>query len=505
MKIENLIKNLKIDQQEFFFQFQSHPNYPSALALSDTLNFMGITNNAYHLNKQYWHEIKDEFIIIYKDAYSLIKKEKNGYRIYSNEIKIIPEKELHQDSEDFVLLFEKDEITEKKHFLNFNKLVYILFTLYAIYSLVLFSWVASLFNILSIIGLYLSYEIFNQKFGRSAPLINNICGIGSHFNEQTSCHKVIDIDSINFFGLKLSDFSLIYFVSISILGLFNTNISAIVGVLTLMAIPFLFYSIYIQSFVVKTFCRVCLLIISILGCQIFISISFFIDQEIYWLGVGLILLIFATTSILIWGINSTLNTFKEIKNSNIKNLKFKRNYKFFKSELLESDKILFDNNPYFLLGNKNANLNISIISNPYCSFCMDAHLILEKILNKYPNDISVQIRFNYSKDQSTEYTNLLSTFIQSYKFSSEAIFLLELKKWFLTKDLTKLTPINKTISFKEELNDLHEISLENGRHSLNFTPFFIINGHLFPDKYDREEIFYFIDEMLEDLDFIKSK
>ena len=30
---------LKIPKEEFLFQFQSHPNYPSALAFSDTLNF----------------------------------------------------------------------------------------------------------------------------------------------------------------------------------------------------------------------------------------------------------------------------------------------------------------------------------------------------------------------------------------------------------------------------------------------------------------------------------
>ena len=42
----SLIRSLGIDESEFNFQFQSHPNYPSALALSDTLNFLCIENTA---------------------------------------------------------------------------------------------------------------------------------------------------------------------------------------------------------------------------------------------------------------------------------------------------------------------------------------------------------------------------------------------------------------------------------------------------------------------------
>jgi hypothetical protein len=42
MIFDKLINYLKLDKQEFIFQFNSHPNYPSALAFSDTLNFMGV-------------------------------------------------------------------------------------------------------------------------------------------------------------------------------------------------------------------------------------------------------------------------------------------------------------------------------------------------------------------------------------------------------------------------------------------------------------------------------
>ncbi|MBF5027944.1 hypothetical protein [Planobacterium oryzisoli] len=60
MNLDKLTKKLNVNTQEFKFQFQSHPNYPSALALSDTLNFLGIENSAYELEKEYWNEIPTE-------------------------------------------------------------------------------------------------------------------------------------------------------------------------------------------------------------------------------------------------------------------------------------------------------------------------------------------------------------------------------------------------------------------------------------------------------------
>jgi thiol-disulfide isomerase/thioredoxin len=51
MILDKLLSYLEIHRQEFLFQFNSHPNYPSASAFSDTLNFMGVRNDAYELER----------------------------------------------------------------------------------------------------------------------------------------------------------------------------------------------------------------------------------------------------------------------------------------------------------------------------------------------------------------------------------------------------------------------------------------------------------------------
>src|SRR5690349_20579776 len=87
MIFDKLINYLKLDKQEFTFQFNSHPNYPSALAFSDTLNFMGVKNDAYELDKEYWDELPEEFIAIVDNAFSLVKKSGSNYSVYSEKAK----------------------------------------------------------------------------------------------------------------------------------------------------------------------------------------------------------------------------------------------------------------------------------------------------------------------------------------------------------------------------------------------------------------------------------
>ncbi|WP_435523483.1 hypothetical protein [Chryseobacterium indoltheticum] len=69
MNFDKLIDHFKLHKQEFYFQFNSHPNYPSALAFSDTLNFLGLKNDAYELDKEYWDELPDEFMALVNNSF----------------------------------------------------------------------------------------------------------------------------------------------------------------------------------------------------------------------------------------------------------------------------------------------------------------------------------------------------------------------------------------------------------------------------------------------------
>lgn len=498
MTFDKLIHYLKLDKQEFLFQFNSHPNYPSALAFSDTLNFMGVRNDAYELDKEYWDELPEEFIAIVENSFSLVKKSGNSYSVYSDKAKTLNRDELHQKSSDFVLLFEKDEKSDYKSISNFKPFIYAIFALIAIYSVINLAWYETVFTILSLVGVYISMEIFNQKFGSASTVIGSICGDTSAQQTVNSCDKIITQDKTSFLGLKFADLSLIYFAGISILSLFLPATAFVIKGFTLVSIIAIGYSLYIQAFVEKTFCRVCLLIIAILTAQLVISFLFF--ENIFFsvptllLTVILWLVIFSA----MLSLNKTLTEKEEVKKSNAKNLRFKRNYELFKRELLEKEKVYFTDNDTLSLGNKNARLHIAAVSNPYCGFCKGAHEILEGLLKKYPNEISIQMRFNYTSEKANaQYTALVSDLFSIYKNKSEKEFLNAVEIWFEDKDENKIKELAGTTS-QEDLTPLIEIGKENSNAGINFTPVFIINGYQFPDKYDREDIWYFIDELMED-------
>ncbi|MBW7675226.1 vitamin K epoxide reductase family protein [Chryseobacterium chendengshani] len=501
MNFDKLIDHFRLDRQEFYFQFNSHPNYPSALAFSDTLNFLGIKNDAYELDKEYWEELPDEFMALVNDSFSLVKKKGNDFTIYSDKIRNLSKKELYENSGDFVLLFEKTEHVKTTAFFNFKPFIYLIFGIVILFSLIQLTWYESLFNILSLVGVYISIELFNQKFGQESAVVSNICGGGSGNISQSACSKIFSSDKTDVLGLKLSDLSLIYFLGISFIGLLFPDAQFVLRVLALISVLVIVYSFYIQAFVEKSLCRICLVIIFILLAQITISTLFFtwgMSLAIIFVVAILFISLFITVAYL----SNLLKQKEELKKSNAKNLRFKRNYDLFKRELLDKEKIEFTDKHTFFLGNRNAKIHISVVSNPYCGFCKDAHKIVEDLLTQYPEDISAQMRFNYSGERADEkYTRLISDFLSIYQNKSQKKFLNSVDTWFKNKDESEIRRKSGTEN-TEDLTEITQMTAENSAAGITFTPVFIINGYQFPDIYDREDIHYFISEMIEDEDFL---
>src|SRR5690606_14762724 len=76
-------ENISVDKQEFEFQFNSHPDYPSLLALSDTLRFFNINNGAFNIDKSEIDLLPNSFVARLKsgqkDYLSFVEKKDNVY------------------------------------------------------------------------------------------------------------------------------------------------------------------------------------------------------------------------------------------------------------------------------------------------------------------------------------------------------------------------------------------------------------------------------------------
>lgn len=498
MNIERLLDYLSLNREEFSFQFQSHPNYPSALAFSDTLSFLGVKNEVYELEKEFWNELPDEFITIANDKFSLLKKDKENYKVFSEDEKIFSKEELHKSSLNIVMLFEKIEASKTTSPKNTQAYIYLLLGCILLFSLFNNSFSGFIFNSFSIVGIFISLELFKKKIGQESVALNTVCGGNLNSSSSNSCSKIINSDNINIFGLKFSDFSLIYFIWILVLGMFFPSTEFVIQILSFISPLVIFYSLYVQIVVEKTICKICLIIILVLILQIFVSYFYF--QFIF--SIPFLLLSLLSFVVLLLGfvfINDLLFKNENLKKINIKNVRFKRNYDVFKRELLLEEKIFFkDNYCGFFFGNPQSKLHISLVSNPFCGFCKEAHQIMESVFTKYPENISFQVRFNYfSETGNADLTELMKSLTKIYQKNPQE-FLSALHFWFEEKDLTQFKERYKCDYGDEDLTTTTDIANDNFINNLTFTPIFLINGYKFPDRYDREDLFYFFDELLED-------
>ncbi len=202
----------------------------------------------------------------------------------------------------------------------------------------------------------------------------------------------------------------------------------------------------------------------------------------------------------IWFQNkNTLIERKDLKENQIKSNRFQRNYKVFKNLLITKQKyILPENN--LVLGNKNSNLKLALITSPFCRYCKVLHEILSKLTNE---DISLEIIFSLDFEKQNEetlfiYRNLVAIFLEK----GEVAYNNAMKNWFNNSNFKEWKQTFE-INFKKDkidsiLKNHNEWCNHNNQH---FTPVILINGYEYPEIYNRENLKYFINELLEDKDF----
>jgi uncharacterized membrane protein len=494
---------LKISKTEFLFQFQSHPNYPSVLAFSDTLNFLNIKNDVYEIDKENWHDLPKQFIAIYNNNYAIVEKLNNKYLLFTDKKQKISQEELFTNTGEVVFIFEETESTNHKNNLNYKYFGILLIVFALLLSFLNSNLSLFFFNLLSTTGLIISIELFKNKFGEKSSIIDNFCSNNNNLDIDNSCNKIFNSDKINVFGLKLSDFSLVYFLSFFTLGLFYPESTFFLKFLSYLSILVIFYSLYIQLFIEKSICKICLLIITTLIGQIVLSSLFFVNNFNFK---SLIIFFFISIALffLVSYINEILKQKDEFYIMSLKNNRFKKSYDIFKKELLLKPIDFKVKNDEFLLGNKSSKLNISIITNPYCGYCREAYLIVEKIINKYP-DISIQLRFNIFRNNSDEnLTMIISIFRNVFKNKGSSLLLEAIEFWHKKNNIEIFKNQYKSFIYETDLSGVLELAEENKDFGLTQTPQILINNYLFSNLYEREDIFYFIDELLEDEEILNE-
>lgn len=505
-------ESIYIDKTEFEFQVQSHPDYPSLLAINDTLSFFNIENLTAKVDKTQIELLPNRFVALLNEDWGnpqfyLVEIQNENYFLIKEKVKVLISKDKFEERwREIVLLVERsnfvDVIKTNRKTYNYFLFGFILI----VFSCVLYRTKTllqnSLFFIFPVIGILFSIAALKDLFGAKSKLINNFCSI----TKSTSCTNVIGSNKWKIFEvLNFSDLSMIFFGS-QLIGLFLLTLSnnastffSIQKIFLLGSVPIVLASLYYQKNVEKKWCPICLIIIMVILIEI-IFVFFVITSAYVFIFDAVVLFCFSFAfTIAIWGqLKKGLSKQKELKENLLKAIRFERNYGNFKNNLLAKSKSIFPLTP-IILGNIESKTIITIISNPFCGHCKEAHEIIDSILKKHHNDLQVQIILKTNFDtENEESRKLFRSLIKIYMQDGEVIFKEALKKWFENRNLIKwfnLFNIDVTPEFDTIFHSQYKWCQEN---DYNFTPAIFVNGYEYPPMYDRKSFIFFINEIIED-------
>ncbi|HLF50705.1 vitamin K epoxide reductase family protein [Flavobacterium sp.] len=501
------------NQKEHFEDlFLSHPNYPSVFAITDSLDMLSIENVAIKVPKEQFVELPDSFLAIFNQDLVLVSKTSASIRLETDkgEKHNLSFNEFLTDWNEVIIAIETNEVAPSKRF-EINQewlkvllpltVLILLSVIYNNYDLKDF-----VFLITSLIGLLFSIFIIQEKLGIENQVVSKFCNIG----DNTSCDSVIKSDEseINKW-INFSDLPLLFFSVSTLSILLQPNYSSvIVGFLSVLAVPLIVYSIWLQKMKLKKWCVLCLAISFVLVMQ---GLVFsFIEQPTSEIDFSVFSTYLFSLIILasIWmGIKPILET-KIKAEKEINGLKkFKRNYSVFNSL---SNKIPVINGWNRLeglrFGNSEADIKLTIIISPSCGHCHTAFQDALGLVSKFPKKVFLNVLFNVNPENNDNLYKVVVERLLAINNSNpdkveEAISDWHIKKMGLESWKEKWEVDTIDMKVNDQIYQQYFWCLEN---EFNYTPIKIVNDKLFPNEYEISELKYFLNDFSEEKEVLEN-
>lgn len=511
-----LLKLLNIKYTKNFSNqyFNEHPHKYNLFGLSRMLSEYGIENTtAMVTNKKrsileikppFIAHLQKDFVIVHQITSNKIFFSQNGnnniltidqfIEIWTGIVLVAEPSEKSIEPE-----YQKHKKTER-----LNILQKVLF-LYACSSIILLiSWNnllhiktgISLLVFINLSGAFISWLLVLKQIHVQSSYANKICSLF----KQKDCNNVLESKAAKLWGIfGWSEIGLGYFTTNTLILLVYPLLISHIALINLITLPYVFWSIWYQYTKVKQWCVLCLITQVILWaifiinclCQ-YIRIPEREVQELFnliMLGncyIAIILGIHMLVSKLNIStenqrLRETINNIKADSTVFIALLK--------KQPFYQTDKC----NSTIRFGNPNSPLQLTVLSNPYCSHCSVMHARIIQLLQKVNNNIGVQYILS-SFDESINSTNkyLIASWMTSNKDAALHIF----NKWFekgKEKSDTFFKEFQLDIKKPEIEIELQKQEFWRKKNQIQLIPTILLNGYLLPPHYQIEDLQNFLE------------
>ncbi|WP_310555801.1 vitamin K epoxide reductase family protein [Flavobacterium sp.] len=486
--------------------FLSHPNYPSVFAITDSLTMLSIENIAIKVPKEQFIELPVNFLAIYNDTVVLVYKTNTNVIIENEKGKQqkISYNEFLLGWNQVVIAIEPNSSTTIQSEVKItNGLLYAL----PVFALIVTSFfynnytIKSItFLITSLIGLLISVFIIQEKLGIKNEIASKICNI----NPSTSCDSVIKSTKSNINKwIGFSDLPLLFFtVSFLAILLQPESTIFIVGLLSLLSIPVILYSVWLQKFQLKKWCVLCLVISFIIVMQSlvfgFTATSFFNIAAIN--GFGFLFSAILLTTLWLF-IKPVLETKINAEKGETELKKFKRNFEVFNFLSKDIPAINgFSKLEGLHFGNRTASVQLTIIISPSCGHCHKAFEDGFNLVKKFPERVFLNILFNINPENNENpYKSVVETLLTISNINPEnaesAITDWHIKNMDLELWLKKWKMNTLEMKVNHQIHQQYNWCVAN---EFNYTPVKIVNNKLLPNEYEINELKYFFNNFSEE-------
>lgn len=409
--LEKIVKQLGVSVTENTLKtaFKFHPDYPSLSTLSDVLSEWKVDNLAVKISPQQLQEITFPAVALINDGreeyFVLLQNFINQQVSYWNSEKGIVTETLELFTakwQGVTLLLEKSEnsgepdfekIARKENFGNIEKwLGFITLGLVGLSGFMIAETLQNALLWLTVcIGTAVSTILLLGVYGIKSLTIEKLCNL----NNQTNCDTVLASSGSKLFQhFSWAEIGFCYFVGTCIFTMiaFLTHNLSMLNTLTLVsmiALPYAIFSIYYQWQIVKKWCTLCLIVQVILVLE-FIVLFTNNNVEIPTLSSSYLLIISLLIPTAIWFfIKPLLEKACTIPNLERSLMTYKYNNEIFINHL-ENQREVTVGLSSIILGNLDAPIFITMVSNPFCGPCAKAHEALDNLIERYSDYLKVE-------------------------------------------------------------------------------------------------------------------
>jgi uncharacterized membrane protein len=404
---------------------EEHPDYPGLLCMSDVISFFGVQNTTIRVSHSSFVDIPGPFITLItgshhnQEYFSVVDTIKAGLVYFYN-----PENR-KWDSCRIELFLERwsgvamivepiSDAGEKEYNQSIKKekrrayvfvsslicipllIFFQLIFLYVLQREAIF--LPAIYICLLLVGGVLGTLLLWHEVDNSTLFLRDLCGNRARLN----CNAILMSKASKIFGVKWSVIGASYFIGGLLLFLIkgiSTQFLLIYGVISILATPYVFFSIYYQWRIAKQWCPLCLAIqfVLITQCSIVIIGGWITRHNIV---IASDILATLTTYLLSFlFVNGALYSTYQARKSRACETGFNRlkhDIEVFESILKKQNKITINTDGLGItIGNLAATNKIVKVCNPYCEPCSKAHLAIEDLLGTI-NNLQIQIIFTSS-------------------------------------------------------------------------------------------------------------